>query len=144
MININPYLNFMGNTEAAMKFYRSVFGGEFIVFQRFRDVPGYEKMPESEWDKVMHASLPMGKSNTLMATDTLESMGQTLTVGNNYYISIATESEEETDRFFKKLSEGGKIEMPVNKTFWGAYCGMCQDKFGIQWILNYDYKQGAA
>ena len=137
MISANPYLNFKGNTEEAMKFYRSVFGGEFTTFQRFKDSPGYEKMPENEWNKIMHASLPLG-SNALMATDTLESMGQSTIAGNNFYISISTESEEETDRLFKKLSAGGEIEMPVNKTFWGAYCGMCRDKFGIQWILNYD------
>lgn len=143
MININPYLNFMGNTEEAIKFYQSIFGGDFITFQRFKDMPGYEKMPEKEWEKVMHASLPMGKGNILMATDAIESMGQSLTTGNNFYISINTENEEETDRLFKKLSAGGKIEMPVNKTFWGAYCGMCQDKFGVQWILNYDLNQSA-
>ena len=137
MISANPYLNFKGTTEEAMKFYRSVFGGEFTTFSRFKDSPGYEKMPENEWNKIMHASLPLG-SNALMATDTLESMGQSTTTGNNFYISVNTESEEETDRIFKKLSAGGEIEMPVNKTFWGAYCGMCRDKFGIQWILNYD------
>jgi PhnB protein len=138
MINVNPYLNFMGNTETAMKFYRSVFGGEFTTFQRFKDMPGYEKMPEENWEKIMHVSLPMGNGNALMATDALESMGQSLTFGNNSYITVTTESEEETDKFFKKLSEGGKIQMPVNKTFWGAYCGMCRDQFGVQWIITYD------
>jgi PhnB protein len=73
-----------------------------------------------------------------MATDVLDSMELSVTQGNNFYIFIQTESEEETDRLFKKLSEGGKIEMPVNKTFWGAYCGMCRDQFGIQWMINYD------
>lgn len=138
MISIHPYLNFMGNTEEAMKFYRTVFGMEFNKFERFKDSPGFEKMPKKEQEKVMHASLPIGKSNFLMATDILESMGQTLTQGNNFYINVQTESEEETDRLFKKLSDGGETEMPVNKTFWGAYCGMCRDKFGIQWMINYD------
>jgi len=78
-----------------------------------------------------------------MATDTLESMGQTLTIGNNFYININTESEAETDKFFNGLAAGGKIEMPLNKTFWGAYCGMCRDKFGIQWMINFDLKQAA-
>ena len=82
MISINPYLNFMGNTAAAMKFYRSVFGVEFTAFQRFNESPGHEKMPQNEQEMVMHASLPMGKHNALMATDTLESMGMTLTTGN--------------------------------------------------------------
>lgn len=138
MISINPYLNFMGNTEEAMKFYRSVFGGEFTAFQRFSDSPGHEKMPKKEQGMLMHVSLPMGKTNTLMATDTLESMGQTLTMGNNFSLAVNTESEAETDRLFHALSAGGKITMPLNKTFWGAYFGMCTDKFGIQWMLSYE------
>ncbi|MES2681411.1 MAG: VOC family protein [Bacteroidota bacterium] len=140
MISINPYLNFMGNTEEAMKFYKTVFGGEFNGFQRFNDSPGHEKMPKQDQSKIMHASLPMGKTNFLMATDVLESMGVNLVSGNNFYIHVATESEAETDQFFNALSEGGKVEMPVNKTFWGAYCGMCTDKFGIQWMLTFDEK----
>jgi PhnB protein len=138
MISINPYLNFMGNTEEAMKFYRSVFGGDFTAVQRFTDIPGHEKMSKNEQDKVMHISLPMGKSNALMATDVLDSMEQKLVTGNNVYICIHAESEEETDRLFEKLSAGGKIEMPVNKTFWGGYFGICADKFGVQWMINYE------
>ena len=143
MISINPYLNFMGNTEEAMNFYQSIFGVEFAAFQRFNESPGFERMPKQDQKKIMHASLPMGKHNNLMATDTLESMGQTLTIGNNFYININTESEAETDKFFNGLAAGGKIEMPLNKTFWGAYCGMCRDKFGIQWMINFDLKQAA-
>lgn len=73
-----------------------------------------------------------------MATDALESMGQAVVAGNNFYLSVNTESEAETDKLFNGLSEGGKIEMPVNQTFWGAYCGMCRDKFGIQWMISYE------
>lgn len=87
---------------------------------------------------VMHASLPMGKHNALMATDALESMGMTVTMGNNFYIVVNTESEGETELYFSALAEGGSIEMPLNQTFWGAYCGMCRDKFGIQWMITYD------
>jgi len=138
MISINPYLNFMGNTEDAMKFYKSVFGVEFTAFSRFNESPGYEKMAVKEQTMIMHASFPMGPHNSIMATDALESMGMEITMGNNFYINIATESVEETDRFFNGLAEGGKIEMPLNQTFWGAYCGMCRDKFGIQWMVTFD------
>lgn len=138
MISINPYLNFMGHTEEAMQFYRSVFGGEFVAFQRFNDSPGHEKMPQKEQGLIMHASLPMGNTNVLMATDTLESMGQTLVTGNNFSLVVNTESEAETDRLFDALSKGGKITMPLNRTFWGAYFGMCTDKYGIQWMLSYE------
>ena len=141
MISINSYLNFMGNTEEAMKYYKSVFGVDFTTFQRFNDSPGHEKMPKDEQEKIMHASLPMGGHNALMATDALESMGQTIVMGNNFYIVVNTESEDETDRFFNRLADGGKVQMPVNKTFWGAYCGMCQDKFGVQWMITYDTNQ---
>jgi PhnB protein len=140
MISINPYLNFMGNTEDAMIFYKAIFGADFTTFQRFNDSPGHEKMPKDEQTMIMHASLPMGKTNTLMATDALKSMGMELTMGNNFYICVNTESEKETETFFNGLAEGGKIEMPLNKTFWGAYCGMCRDKFGIQWMITFDLK----
>ncbi|WP_315823766.1 VOC family protein [Paraflavitalea speifideaquila] len=138
MISINPYLNFLGNTEEAMNFYRPVFGGQFAALERFKDSPGYEKMPEEEWEKIMHIRLPMGPKDVIMATDALASMGQTLTKGNNFYIRVSTESEAETNKFFKALSAGGTLEMPLNNTFWGAYCGMCTDKFGIQWMINFD------
>jgi PhnB protein len=137
MKNINPYLNFMGNSEEAMKFYKSIFGGEFTTFQRFGDIPGGEKMSPEDQKKMIHVSLPVG-GGIIMATDALESMGQTITHGNNFHICIQADSEEETDKLFAKLSTGGKIEMPLNKTFWGAYFGMCRDKFGIQWMVNFD------
>lgn len=138
MVTINPYLNFMGKTEDAFNFYKSVFGGRFSIFQRFRDVPGGEKMSESDQEKIMHISLPIGKNNVLMGTDALESMGQSLTTGNNFYISVSPESEEETDEIFNRLSAGGEITMPLSKAFWGAYFGMLIDKFGIQWMVNFD------
>jgi PhnB protein len=138
MISINPYLSFMGNAEEAMNFYKSVFGGEFASFLRFSDSPDHEKIPKSEHSRIMHASLPLGAGHVLMAADTLESIGQTLTIGNNIRISINPESEEETNRLFNALSEGGGIEMPLTKTFWGSYFGLCVDKFGIQWMFNFD------
>ena len=139
MVSINPYLNFLGNTEEAFNFYKSVFGGEFITFQRFKDVPGTENIPESDKEKIMHVSLPIGKDGLLMATDALESMGHKLTIGNNINISINVESEKEAEQIFNGLSAGGKVEMALEKTFWGAYFGMFEDKFGIKWMVNYDY-----
>lgn len=143
MLSINPYLNFSGKTEEAMNFYRSVFGGEFTTFKRFNESPGHEKMPKEEQEKIMHASLPMGKVNGIMATDTLESMEQSLVTGNNIYICINTESEEESNRLFEGLSKGGKIEIPMNKTFWGAYFGICVDRFGVPWMINYEEIQNS-
>jgi PhnB protein len=139
MISTNPYFNFQGNTENAMNYYKSVFGGEFSNFQRFSDMPGCEKMPPEDRNKMMQVTLTTPNGLVFMATDALESMEQKLIFGNNAYTIIHTESEVETNRIFNGLSLGGKVEMPVNKTFWGAYCGMCRDKFGVQWMLNFTY-----
>lgn len=141
MATLNPYLNFQGNTEEAFNFYKSVFGGEFMTLQRFKDTPEAGKIPTNEQDKIMHIALPIGKGNILMATDTLDSMGQTLVLGNNITLSITAESEEEAGRLFNGLSTGGEIIMPLVKAFWGAYFGMFNDKFGIQWMVNFDYNQ---
>ena len=144
MATINPYLNFNGNTEEAFNFYRSVFGGEFATLMRFRDVSQAEacegmQISENELDKIMHVALPIGKGDVLMATDALESMGQTLTEGNNFSLSVSADSKEDADRLFGGLSDGGKVEMPLADAFWGAYFGMLQDKFGIRWMVSYDY-----
>jgi PhnB protein len=135
----NPYLNFNGNTEEAFNFYKSVFGGEFAMLMRFRDAPGNENMPADVLDKIMHIALPIGNGNMLMATDSLESLGQKLVQGNNHYFNISTGSKEEADDIYAKLSVNGKIEMPLQDTFWGAYYGAFADQFGIQWMINYDY-----
>jgi PhnB protein len=141
MPSINPYLNFAGTTEEAFTFYRSVFGGEFTTLQRFKDTPEAGRVPEKERDKIMHIALPIGKGNILMATDALESMGHTLTVGNNFHITIQPESREEAATLFNALSAGGRVEMPLQDAFWGAYFGMFRDKFGVQWMVNYDQTQ---
>lgn len=140
MKSVNPYLNFPGKTEEAFNFYKSIFGGEFIALQRFSEIPGNENVPEDAKDKIMHIALPIGEGTILMATDAMESMGQQLTVGDNVSIALGTESEEESDKLFAGLSAGGKVTMPLEKAFWGDYFGACIDKFGISWMISYDYK----
>jgi PhnB protein len=134
---LNPYLNFMGNTEEAFNFYKSVFGGEFSSVVRFKDTPEAARVPENEKNKMMHIALPIGKGNMLMATDALESMGHKVTPGDNMSLSLNTESKEEADRLFNGLSEGGKAEVPMSKMFWGDYFGMLKDKFGVQWMISF-------
>jgi PhnB protein len=138
MVTINPYLNFAGDTEKAMMFYKSVFGGEFNILQKFRDMPGGEKIADVDQQKIMHLSLPIGAHNHLLASDVLPSMGQLLNVGNNFTLAVTTESEKEADKIFNALSKGGQITMTMNKAFWGAYVGMLTDKFGIQWMISFD------
>lgn len=140
MATANVYLNFNGNTEEAFNFYKSVFGGEFTSLQRFKDTPEADKLPETDRDKIMHVALPLGNGSILMATDGLESMGQKLTFGNNYHISLQAESKAEADEIFNRLSAGGEIAIPLAKMFWGDYFGMTIDKFGVQWMVNYHYQ----
>ena len=140
MATLNSYLNFPGNTEEAFNFYKSVFGGDFSMLQRFKETPFADQMADGDKEKIMHIALPIGKTSILMATDAIESMGQKLTPGNNSSIAIEAESEEEAKRLFDGLSKGGQITMPLDKAFWGAYFGMFNDKFGIQWMVNYTYK----
>lgn len=142
MTALNPYLNFNGTTEEAFNFYRSVFGGEFVGgVRRFRDTPEGSRLPEQDQDKVMHIALPIGKGNVLMGTDALESMGQTVQMGNNCHLAVDAESREDADRVYNGLSEGGKSTMPMQDMFWGDYFGMVTDKFGVQWMVTYSTRQ---
>lgn len=138
MAKLNSYLNFNGKAEEAFNFYKSVFGGEFLgEIYRMENVPGTEHLSEEEKNRVMHIALPIG-NDLLMASDIVPSFGQTLTIGNNNYVSIFPESREEADRLFKGLSEGGNVEMPIEDQFWGDYFGSFQDKYGIHWMVNYN------
>ncbi len=137
MATINPYLNFNGNTEEAFNFYKSVFGGEFLSIMRFKDTPDGDQLSAAEKEKIMNISLPI-KNNILMATDALETMGQKLTQGNNFYIAITADTKEEADQLYNGLSAGGKIELAIADSPWGSYFGMFTDKFGIQWMVEYD------
>lgn len=139
MVSINPYFNFPGNTEQAFNFYKSVFGGEFAMLQRFKETPEAGNLPANEQEKIMHVALPIGSGNILMATDALESMGQKLVHGTNFSLAIQAESEQEADTLYNSLGQGGKPDMPMQKTFWNAYFGMLTDQFGVQWMINYDY-----
>jgi PhnB protein len=138
MASFNIYLNFPGNTEEAFNFYKSVLGGEFLTIMRYKDSPGCENMPPDLQDKIMHIALPVGKGNTLMGTDSVEGPGPKLVIGNNLSISVQPESEAEARQLFEGLSAGGAITVPFEKAFWGAHFGMFTDKFGVQWMVNYD------
>ncbi|MBB5638445.1 PhnB protein [Pedobacter cryoconitis] len=140
MATVNPYLNFDGNTEEVFNFYKSVFGGEFDVLARFGEMPEEYQADKSQQDKIMHVSLPIGGGSTLMGSDRPASYG-TITKGDGFYISIQADSEEEATRLFNGLSANGKVIMPLEKTFWGAFFGMFNDQFGVQWMINYDYNK---
>lgn len=138
MIAVNPYLNFKGTTEEAFNFYCKVLGGEQIMLIRYKDTPEADKVSAEEGEKLMHASIKLQNGVILMATDMLESQGRPYVEGTNFYLTIGTSTEDEATKVFNDLSAGGKVTMPLQKTFWGAYFGMLSDKFGIKWMVNYD------
>ena len=138
MAQINPHINFNGNAEEAFTFYKSVFGGAFAKIMRFKDLasPGFE-LSEKEANKIMHIALPIGK-NILMANDVPEIMGRTNENENRSKISISAGSKEEADKLFNGLSAGGQIEAPIGDSPWGSYFGMFRDKYGIEWMVDFD------
>ena len=140
MAAVSTYLNFANETEAAFNFYKSVFGGEFDgPIHRFSEVPAQEGQPPmSEADKnlVMHVALPILGGHVLMGTDAPESMGFKVSRGNNVYISLNPDSRADADSLYKALSDGGKVEMPLEEMFWGDYFASFSDRFGVQWMIN--------
>jgi PhnB protein len=139
MRSLNPYLNFKDKTEEAFNFYRSVLGGEFTMFQRFKDMPpGSGEVPENEKNLVLHVSLTLENGMVIMGSDAPEAHGLKVISGNNVHMMLNAESEEEAEKLFKGLSKGGKVTMPLQKMFWGALYASFTDKFGINWMVNYD------
>ncbi|MGA9212405.1 VOC family protein [Kaistella sp.] len=140
MATVNVYLTFDGECEEAFKFYQSVFGGEIPFMGRFGEMPPQEGMPPISDDvknRIMHVSLPISAETMLMGSDSMPGM-HTITKGNNFSLSVNANSHEEAEDLFNKLSVGGTVTMPLADTFWGAYFGMWTDKFGINWMVNYD------
>ncbi|SFF02382.1 PhnB protein [Chitinophaga sp. CF118] len=142
---VTTYLNFPGNTEEAFNFYKEVFNGEFtgVGLKRFGDIDmpaGMPPMSDADKKLIIHAELKIMGGHVLMATDSPESMGFKMEHGNNMHINLEPESREETKRLFDALSKGGVITMPLEDMFWGAYFASFTDKFGINWMLNYQKK----
>ncbi len=139
MATVNPYITFLGNCEEAFNHYKSVFGGEFSLINRFSEMPPQEGMelPKEALNKIMHISLPISNETLLMGSDTGGEWAAKTVVGNNITISITADSKEQADHFFNSLSEGGKVNMPMDVTFWGSYFGMCTDKFDINWMISF-------
>jgi PhnB protein len=140
MASINPHVNFNGNAEEAFNFYKSIFGGEFSNIKRFKDLAfdGFV-MAEAEENKIMHIALPIGQS-ILMGNDVPEVMGRTNENENRSKIVISVESKEEADNLFNGLSLDGQVEMPISDSPWNTYFGMLRDKYGIEWMVEFDPK----
>lgn len=139
-MKLSTHVAYNGNCEEAFNFYKSIFGGEFDTVQRNKDIPAEAASPvkAGEEDKILHISLPIGKNSMLMGCDMPAAFGEA-TRSNSFNISISTDSEADTERIYNSLLAGGKVNMPLDKTFWGAYFGMVVDKYGVQWMISYDY-----
>jgi PhnB protein len=139
MATVSTYLNFARETAPAFEFYRSVFGGEFTLVQRFSDIPASPHNPPlADEDKalIMHIELPILGGHRLLGTDAPSSMGFTVQFGNNSFINLEPDTRQEADMLFAGLSAGGKVEMAMQEMFWGGYFGSLTDKYGVQWMIN--------
>lgn len=144
MATINPHINFNGNAEEAFTFYKSVFGGEFSKIIRLKDMSGPEfPVAEKDADKIMHIALPIGKDNVLMGNDVPDFLGPVNERENRSKIAVSTESKEEAEKIFGGLSAGGDVEMPMEDSPWGTYFGMFRDKYGIEWMIEFDSRNNA-
>ncbi|MEN2282425.1 VOC family protein [Algoriphagus sp. SE2] len=142
-MKIHPYLNFDGQAEEAMSFYKSILGGDFDGgINYFSEIPGMDQFTEKEKKRVIYVTLKISEEVKIMASDNMPSLSHKLDVGNHNYISLMPDSKEQGKRFFDGLSEGGEVEMPYEKVFWGSYFGSFKDKYGNGWMVNYNLKEG--
>ena len=135
MASVATYLNFLGNTEEAFEFYRSVFGGEFTSLRRMGEMEGMQ-IPDDVKSKIMHIALPITAGHELMGTDMIESMGHVLHQGNNVSIVLNLDNLDEANRLYAGLASGSPDDQPIFQAPWGAHFGMCVDPFGTRWMFN--------
>lgn len=144
MARTSTYLNFLGNTEEAFLFYKSVFGTDFLgPIARMGDIPPSPDMPplsEAEKRYVMHLALPILGGHVLMGTDVPDRMREGFVFGTNVSINLEPDTRADADRLFAALSAGGKVDMAPQEMFWGGYFGYFDDKFGVSWMINCEAK----
>lgn len=135
-MKLTPYIHFQGNAEQAMSFYAEALGGDIIAISRYGDSP----MPVDEdyKNKVIHGRLQFG-NNVIMISDTFK--GKTIGTEGNIQLSVEISEEGQIDEVFKRMAEGGTVTMELQDQFWGARFGMLKDKFGVNWMFNYETKK---
>lgn len=142
MALLNPYVHFNGNAEEAFTFYKTVFGGEFSRVMRYKDVANENfPVPANDANRIMHIALPIGNDSSLLGSDVMERMGKVNENDNRNTIFISANTREEATRLFNGLSAGGQVEMPIADGPFGAYFGMFTDKYGVEWMVNFDAAQ---
>ena len=139
MASINPHIHFTGNTEEAFEFYKSVLGGEFSRLMRFKDLTteGFQ-FPEEELNKIMHISLNISNGSAIMGSDVPSMLGVVNENENRSKITVSADSKEEADKIFNGLSAGGIVEFPIADSPWGSYFGAFRDKYGVEWMINFN------
>jgi len=131
-----PYLNFRGNCEEALNFYKEALDGEIIQLGRYEESP--MPSPEEFKDKIIHARLKFGDA-LIMASDVMNE--RPVNPGDNISLSVDCDNDQQLEDVFSKMATGGKITMPLQEQFWGATFGMLTDKFGIHWMFNCEKKK---
>lgn len=138
MTKLNPYLTLPGTAAQAIELYQKVFKVEPVSIQKFKDMPPQEgiKISSEAGERILHAAFQIG-NDMLMISDAMEGQDETVVLGSQTQVSVHPDSKEEADRMFGLLSDGGEVVMPMAMQFWGDYFGMCKDKFGVRWMINY-------
>jgi PhnB protein len=135
-MELNVYLNFNGDCEEALNYYKEALNGTIQHISYFKDAP--MPSPETHKNKVMHATLSFG-SSVIMASDGMPD--HKIKFGENVSLNLNFTEEAEMEKVYKKMASGGKEVMPLQDTFWGARFGMCVDKFGVNWMFNCEKKK---
>jgi PhnB protein len=133
---VHVYVNFPGTTREALEFYETVFNTKIAMIQTFGETSFMQNVPDAAKAKIAHAQLPITQAVHLMASDVVEGYGPPVIFGNHFHISVVADDKTEADRVFAMLSAGGSVNMPLANAPWGAYFGMCVDRFGVQWMVN--------
>ncbi len=140
MAILNVYLYFNGNCEKAFDFYKSVFGGEYQYIGRYMDISQKDRQnfPNCSDEQIMHVALPISKETVLMGADLIDSNVETTKLRNGFSLHVSTDNRDEATHLFNTLAERGHVIVPIADQFWGSYYGLCTDKFGISWKINFD------
>jgi PhnB protein len=136
-MQMNPYLTFNGQCEAAFKFYERCLGGKITMLLNHRDAPSAEHVPPEWHDKIMHARLELGDRVLMGSDNPPEYFAET----KGFYVQLGIDDPAEAERVFHALAKNGRVTMPFAPTFWAFRFGMLVDQFGIPWMVNCE--QGA-
>ena len=140
---VQPYLYFNGKCEEAFNFYKGIFGGRFSYIGKYHEMPSMndQNIEKESRGKIMHIAFPIGKDSILQGADIIPELGGKVNVGTNFAVALEVPSIGDAKRLFRALSFQGVVTFPQENTFWGAFFGMCIDKFGVHWMISFDTTQ---